>query len=48
MYKPAGFAGITVDDADDADDFGRREWRPRLREEFKASWVCNVVGGVGN
>lgn len=48
MDEPAGLAGITVDDADDADDFGRREWRPGLGEEFESPWISDVVGGVSD
>lgn len=37
LNEPVRLAGEAVDDADDADDFRRREWDPPLSKKLKAS-----------
>lgn len=46
LDNPAGLAGEAVDDAEDAEGFGGREWGPPLGEEPEAARVGDVLGGV--
>lgn len=45
LDEPAGLAGESVDDGDDAGDFGRGS-DPPLREQLESSGVGNVLGRV--
>lgn len=47
MEEPAGFAGETVDDGDEAEWWTVKR-SPPLCEEFEAGRVGDVGGGVGN
>lgn len=46
LNEPAGLAGESVNDADDADGVRGREWGPPLSEEFETSRIGDELGAV--